>query len=129
MTNEIQRAIADDGYIVIRDVMSPEFVTRARQELARAIDADAARYGEPARRDYGMVLLCALHGGAFLELFDNARLMAPFDSVLGDDCIVYAYTSSSMPPEGKKLFGPRAHRLPASHPRIRHEHGRHHIAG
>jgi ectoine hydroxylase-related dioxygenase (phytanoyl-CoA dioxygenase family) len=108
MTNEIQRAIADDGYIVIRDVMSPEFVTRARQELARAIDADAARYGEPARRDYGMVLLCALHGGAFLELFDNARLIAPFDSVLGDDCIVYAYTSSSMPPEGKN-YSVRVH--------------------
>ena len=45
-------------------------------------------------------MLCALHGGAFLDLFDDERLMAPFNAVLGDESIVYAYTSSSMPPGG-----------------------------
>jgi ectoine hydroxylase-related dioxygenase (phytanoyl-CoA dioxygenase family) len=47
-----------------------------------------------------MVLLCALYGGAFLELLESERLMAGFESVLGPGCIVYAYTSSSMPPGG-----------------------------
>jgi len=76
-------------------------VRRARTELERAIDADARRYGPRAERDYGMVMLCAVHGGVFLELLDNVRLLEPFNAVLGEECIIYAYTSSSMPPSGR----------------------------
>jgi ectoine hydroxylase-related dioxygenase (phytanoyl-CoA dioxygenase family) len=97
---EIQTRIATDGYVIVPDVLDGPFVERARQELARAIAVDTGRYGPQADRDYGMVMLCALHGGSFLELFDNDRLAAPFNAVLGDEWIVYAYTSSSMPPGG-----------------------------
>jgi ectoine hydroxylase-related dioxygenase (phytanoyl-CoA dioxygenase family) len=99
--NDIMRAIDEDGYLLLRDVLQPDFVARARTELERAIDADTARYGAAAQGDYGMVMLCALHGGSFLSLFDNDRLIAPFNAVLGSGCIVYAYTSSSMPPKGR----------------------------
>ena len=75
---------------------------------SRAIDADAKQYGNAGAHDHAMVLLCALHGGAFLELLDNERLMEPFNAVLGDECIIYAYTSSSMPPRGDN-FSVRVH--------------------
>ncbi len=55
-----------------------------------------------------MVLLCSLYGGAFLELLENEKLMAGFESVLGPGCIIYSYTSSSMPP-GKTNFSRRIH--------------------
>jgi len=97
---EIRRRIADDGYIILPDILDPPFIERARRELERAIAADTGRYGPRAERDFGMVMLCALHGGCFLDLFDNDRLVAPFSAVLGDEWIVYAYTSSSMPPGG-----------------------------
>ena len=108
MSENTKQAIQDEGYVVVRDVLSPDFVDRAKVALERAIDADAARYGPRAERDYGMVLLCALHGGAFLELFDNDRLFQPFNETLGDECIVYAYTSSSMPPNGRN-YSVRVH--------------------
>jgi ectoine hydroxylase-related dioxygenase (phytanoyl-CoA dioxygenase family) len=108
VNDNTKQAIQDEGYVVIRDVLSPDFVHRAKVALERAIDADAARYGPRAERDYGMVLLCALHGGAFLEVFDNDRLFEPFNATLGDECIVYAYTSSSMPPNGRN-YSVRVH--------------------
>ena len=97
---EIRRCIETDGYVILPDILEPPFIERVKQELAQAIAADTDRYGRQAERDFGMVMLCALHGGSFLNLFDNDRLIAPFDAVLGDECIVYAYTSSSMPPGG-----------------------------
>ena len=101
-------AIAEDGCLVVRDVLSPAFVDRARRELMTAIERDSRKYGDRATRDYAMVMLCALHGGPFVELFDNERLMNPFNAVLGEECIVYAYTSSSMPPNGRN-YSVRVH--------------------
>jgi ectoine hydroxylase-related dioxygenase (phytanoyl-CoA dioxygenase family) len=55
-----------------------------------------------------MVLLCSLYDRVFNEVFDNAALMAPFEAILGPGCIVYAYTSSSMPP-GRGNYASRIH--------------------
>ncbi|HXD73968.1 MAG TPA: phytanoyl-CoA dioxygenase family protein [Vicinamibacterales bacterium] len=108
LRTEAAAAIAEDGCLVVRDVLPPEFVGRARRELMAAIESDSRKYGERAKRDYAMVMLCALYGGAFLDLFDNERLMDPFNAVLGDECIVYAFTSSSMPPNGRN-YSVRVH--------------------
>src|SRR5262249_48631761 len=51
----------------------------------------------------------SLYGSVFHEPFDDEALMAPFNAVLGDGCVVYAYTSSSMPP-GKTNYSRRIHR-------------------
>jgi ectoine hydroxylase-related dioxygenase (phytanoyl-CoA dioxygenase family) len=112
--DELRTRIETDGYVILRDVLSPSFIARAKQELIQAIAAESGRYGPRAERDYGMVMLCALHGGSFLDLFDNERLLAPFNAVLGDECIVYAYTSSSMPPGGVNYSG----RIHVDSPRI-----------
>lgn len=101
LRDEAAAAIAEDGCLVVRDVLSADFVDRARRELMSAIENDSRKYGERAKRDYAMVMLCALYGGSFVDLFENERLMDPFNAVLGDECIVYAYTSSSMPPNGR----------------------------
>jgi ectoine hydroxylase-related dioxygenase (phytanoyl-CoA dioxygenase family) len=98
---EVRARIAADGYVILPDVLDAPFIERARNEVTRAIAADTGRYRPQSDRDYGMVMLCALHGGSFLELFDNNRLVGPFSAVLGDEWIVYAYTSSSMPPGGR----------------------------
>jgi ectoine hydroxylase-related dioxygenase (phytanoyl-CoA dioxygenase family) len=98
--DEIRACLQTQGYLILPGILEPSFVARAKRELVQAIDRDTGRYGPRAERDYGMVMLCALHGGSFLDLFDNDRLLAPFNAVLGDECIVYAYTSSSMPPGG-----------------------------
>src|SRR5690242_12299765 len=80
--DDIRARIATDGYVILPDVLDPPFIERAKRELAQAIAADTGRYGPRAERDFGMVMLCALHGGSFLDLFDNERLVAPFSAVL-----------------------------------------------
>jgi ectoine hydroxylase-related dioxygenase (phytanoyl-CoA dioxygenase family) len=54
------------------------------------------------------VLLCSLYGGALLEILGEESLMAPFEWVMGEGCIIYAYTSSSMPP-GAANYSTRVH--------------------
>jgi ectoine hydroxylase-related dioxygenase (phytanoyl-CoA dioxygenase family) len=62
----------------------------------------------------GMVLLCSLYGGSLIKVFDVDALTEPFEWLLGDGCIVYAYTSSSMPPGG----GNYSNRIHVDCPRI-----------
>ncbi len=94
----VSEQLVRDGWALIDGVLDRDFVTRAKSELEAAIEAEVAWHGTRDYPDYGMVLLCSRYGGAFIELFDNPRLIEPFEAVLGPGCIVYAYTSSSMPP-------------------------------
>ncbi len=103
------RSIHEDGYIVVPDVLDADFVVRARDELAVALAREDEYHRGHDRVDRGMVLVCSMYGGAFLELFTNTALMAPFEAILGPGCIVYAYTSSSMPPGGTN-YSARIHR-------------------
>lgn len=101
-----RREFHSTGSVVVPGVLDPQFVTRAKVELEAALEGEVRYHG--GRRDYpgyGMVLLCSLYGGAFWTLFDQRRLMEPFEAILGPGCIVYAYTSSSMPPSAGNYSG------------------------
>ena len=93
------REFHDRGMVLIRGVLTADFVARARVALASAIDVES-RALRPDDPDYAMVLCCALYGGPFLELFEREAFVRPLEWILGDGCIVYAYQSSSMPPKG-----------------------------
>ncbi len=99
------REFNETGSAIVPGVLEPGFIETARRELAAAIEAEVRYHGTTDYRDYGMVLLCSLYGGAFWSLFNNPRLTGPFNAILGDGCIVYAYTSSSMPPERANYSG------------------------
>ena len=100
--------ILTQGYSIVEDVLSAEFVAKAKAELEIAIEKEVEYHQTNAFSDFGMVLLCSLYGGSFIDLFDNSTLTGAFNSVLGDGCIVYAYTSSSMPPH-KTNYSARIH--------------------
>lgn len=118
MTNanaiDLAAAIERDGYVILEDVLSPEYVAEAKAALLETIDREAAYHGGTDYSDYGMVLLCALYGRIFTDLFDNERFLEPFEAAMGPGCIVYAYTSSSMPPSGANY----SHRLHVDSPRL-----------
>jgi ectoine hydroxylase-related dioxygenase (phytanoyl-CoA dioxygenase family) len=97
---DILKEIGSQGYCIVEDVLSPDFIEKAKNALALAIQSEAEFHKTNDYSDYGMVLLCSLYDRVFIDLFDNKRLMEPFNLVLGEGCIVYAYTSSSMPPSG-----------------------------
>src|SRR6185369_14759252 len=64
-------------------------------------DDDIARWrGKPGYIDEWMVHNLMVRGRPFLRLLENRVLHAYLDEFLSDTCILYAYTSSSMPPGG-----------------------------
>jgi len=100
--------INTQGYAIVENVLSPEFVSKAKAALEEAIKKEAEYHGHTGYSDYGMVLLCSLYDRIFSDMFDNKKLTEPFNAILGEGSIVYAYTSSSMPP-GKSNYSRRIH--------------------
>jgi ectoine hydroxylase-related dioxygenase (phytanoyl-CoA dioxygenase family) len=96
VANEITRT----GYSIVENVLTSDFVAKAKRALESAIEKEAQYHQSRNYSDYGMVMLCSLYDQIFIDLFDQDKLMEPFNSVLGNGCIVYAYTSSSIPPNG-----------------------------
>ncbi len=93
--------IQTQGFAIVPGVLAPDTVGRLKMALERAIaqESEDHRYhGRHALADVSMVLLCALYGSEFVNTFEISSLMEPFEWILGEGCIVYAYTSSSMPP-------------------------------
>jgi len=86
------------GYALVPDVLSPDMTAALREEVTAGIHKEAEYHGRTDYSDFAMVLLCSLYGGSFLKAFEVDGLIQPFNWILGDNCIVYAYTSSSMPP-------------------------------
>ena len=102
------KAIHEEGYCIVENVFSPEFTKQTRVELEAAIEKEVAYHGGSEYSDYGMVLLCSLYGGNFLELFNNKTFTDCIEAAVGEGSIVYAYTSSSMPPN-KTNYSRRIH--------------------
>lgn len=106
--------IATQGYSIVEGVLKPDFIERAKSELETAIALECEYHGGTEYQDYGMVLLCPLYGGVFIELLALRELIDPFDLILGEGCIVYAQTSTSMPPKS----GNYASRIHVDCPRV-----------
>jgi hypothetical protein len=117
--NEVQRTawrrqIAGRGSFIERDVLSDSLIAQLKSALVAAIDEESVYHGGSEYSDYGMVLACYMYGRPFLELLDHAPLMDPIEAVLGSGCILYAYTSSSMPPHSSNYSG----RIHVDSPRV-----------
>ncbi len=108
------RQIEENGSFVEKNILSATHVAQLKKDLIAAIDAEAEYHGGFEYADYGMVLACYMYGRAFLELLDHAPLMDPIEAVMGPGCIVYAYTSSSMPPHESNYSG----RIHVDSPRV-----------
>jgi len=114
LTASWRRQIAERGSFIERDVLSAAHIAQLKNALTAAIDEEARYHGGSDYSDYGMVLACYMYGLPFLELLDHAPLMDPIDAVLGPGCILYAYTSSSMPPYRSNYSG----RIHVDSPRV-----------
>ncbi len=90
--------IENQGYSIVRNALPKEFIAKAKIELQKAIEQEVAYHKTESFSDYGMVLICSLYDRIFSDLFDLPLVTEPFETILGEGCTVYAYTSSSMPP-------------------------------
>ena len=62
--NKFREDIMTQGYAIVENVLSPEFVAKAKAELEVAIKKEVAYHQTNQYSDFGMVLLCSLYGGA-----------------------------------------------------------------
>jgi ectoine hydroxylase-related dioxygenase (phytanoyl-CoA dioxygenase family) len=110
----VLHAIRERGFAVVPDVLDNHSIATMKRALQRAIDEDLAAWEGRDYPDAWMVHNLMVRDPVFAEFLENPVLHAYLSPLLGDTCIVYAYTSSSMPPSGSNF----SHRVHVDSPRM-----------
>lgn len=97
--------INQEGMCLIKNIIPSELVQKLKNELLEAINKECEFHNTSQFIDYGMVLLCAKYKGELLNIFNLDKIFKPFEWVLGEDCITYSNTSTSMPPHKTNYSG------------------------
>ncbi len=106
--------VREQGFTVVPGVLPVADVPELRDLLQRCIDEDLERWrGQPYPDAWMVHNLMARHL-KFARVMENPVLQAYLSDLLGQTCIVYAYTSSSMPPDGSNY----SHRIHVDCPRL-----------
>lgn len=100
--------IDENGFCVLERVVPESLIAQLKGDLEKAIEKEASSHGSTQYQDYGMILFCPIYGSSFLELLALDDFIKPIETLLGEHCIVYSYTSSSMPPN-KANYSMRIH--------------------
>jgi ectoine hydroxylase-related dioxygenase (phytanoyl-CoA dioxygenase family) len=102
----LEKKFKKDGVLVITKVISKPIIKKLISELEKAIKLDAKKY--PKVFDKGMVHNCMTRGLNMALLLDNKIMNYWIDILFSKSSIIYAYQSSSLPPN-KKNYGSRVH--------------------
>lgn len=105
---EIAACIHDKGFAVVKNVFSPDEMNDVAKELPLAIEKESQFHGTTKHQAYGMLLACPIYGGSFISILENPTFWSPFNQIMGEEAIIYVYTSSSLPPQGTN-FSKRIH--------------------
>src|SRR5690606_12643447 len=103
-THDIERqieAVRADGFVVVRNMVGMDEAAVMRERLQRAVDEDLARWsGNPYYRDHWMVHNLLSRDAVFLDCLETPLLHQCLSALLSPSCMLFAYTSSSLPPRG-----------------------------
>jgi ectoine hydroxylase-related dioxygenase (phytanoyl-CoA dioxygenase family) len=99
LTSQLEE-VPERGFTIARNVVGQSDVTELKHALERAIAEDLEAWRGREYVNANMVLNLMTRGAPFVRLLENSVLHEFLSALLGDTCILYAYTSSSMPPDG-----------------------------
>ena len=108
------RDIRERGFGVVPEVLDQKTIVEMKVELERAVGEDLALWSGEDYADAWMVHNLMVRSPVFARFLENPVLHAYLTPLLGDTCILYAYTSSSMPPSGANF----SHRVHVDSPRV-----------
>jgi ectoine hydroxylase-related dioxygenase (phytanoyl-CoA dioxygenase family) len=109
------REFHEIGFTIVENVVPREEALGMRPLLEAAIEEDIATWGDkPGYIDHWMVHNLMVRGAPFLHLLDNPVMHAYLAAAFTPQAIIYAYTSSSMPPGGSNY----SHRVHVDCPRV-----------
>lgn len=104
-----EEAIRRDGFAVIGPIVGADTVARMREALETAAAEDIERWSSnPWYKDQWMVHNLLVRDDVFLDFLENATMHEYLSRLLSPSCILYAYTSSSLPANGSN-FSRRIH--------------------
>jgi len=104
ISNYLSKKFENDGYIIVK-----HFVNKNQKDKLLNEIIIATKKNNKKLFDYGMVHNCFLHGKSLLNLLKLKKLRSYCDELLCDNSIIYAYQSSSIPPNGTN-YGSRIHK-------------------
>lgn len=107
-------AVKTKGFALVEKVIEPEDVSITRSLLQTCIEEDLQAWEGREYIDKWMVHNLMMRGLPFVRLLENEKMHSYLSALLGDTCILYAYTSSSMPPMGTNY----SHRIHVDCPRV-----------
>lgn len=102
------------GFAVVEEMISLQDVLVFKKLLQNCIDEDLQKWGGSFYPDQWMVHNLMVRGMPFAHFMENELLQAYLSELLDDTCILYAYTSSSMPPKSTNY----SHRIHVDCPRV-----------
>ena len=98
---KIAEEIDELGFSIVENVVDAEEVILLKNQLKTALEEDAKEYGHlPGKKD-NLIVDLTTRGSAFVKLLENEKMQRVFSHFLGDDCILYSYTSSILKPDDK----------------------------
>ena len=103
---EILNELEETGLAIVPGVLDSAEVLQLKSELESAISEDAVNY--PDVFDKGMVHNCVGRGARMAAILDNPVMVSYLNACFSETCIVYAYQSSSLPPDSGN-YGSRVH--------------------
>lgn len=112
--SELLDEIDAEGFAIVPSVIAGAQALELRGLLEQAIKEDLDKWAGKTYPDAWMVHNLVVRGMPFAHLLENATLQAYLCALLGDTCTLYAYTSSSLPPNGSN----HTHRIHVDSPRL-----------
>lgn len=102
------QTIEERGFYLAKGVLSTDFAKQLAAHLEDSIVKEGEAHAGIAHPTYGALLNTAQYGGPFLTLLDNEDFISPFRWFVDEHCIVYSYSSASVPPN-QKIYTARIH--------------------
>ncbi|HVE73184.1 MAG TPA: phytanoyl-CoA dioxygenase family protein [Thermoanaerobaculia bacterium] len=92
------------GAVLLLGIVPSPLVERMKEELSRAMEEDATRFGV-AHPFPGMVHALMIRGASFVNLLGVDAIRVVCRAILGHGAVLHAYNSSSLPPHEKNYAG------------------------
>jgi ectoine hydroxylase-related dioxygenase (phytanoyl-CoA dioxygenase family) len=91
------------GFTIVEGVYDPATVKDLREHLKIALEEDQKMFGSKEGKNPDLVVDLSIHNPIFLKTLDNDKLQDFYSLVLGNNCILYSYTSTILKPKIKNF--------------------------
>lgn len=86
------------GFTIVENVFSPEIMSQLKEELKIALENDQKMFSQHKGKKPELVVDLSIHDPIFLRALDNDIMQEIFSLMLGDNPILYSYTSTILRP-------------------------------